>query len=254
MPPIALHERPAPSVFLCMKLLTLPILAATLCWAQDVERVYTFSQIDNAQDLDEVSVIVRVISEIGSLRADPERRTITYAGTADQVLLADRLMSRLDRPAKAQPSAPVEIAATEGELVKLYYLRHMKSSEELQEVALIIRALSGVPRSITHPSRSTVIVGGPAQPLTLAAWLLAHLDVDGEIKPDEYRVPGEEGEVVRLFSLPAALTPEQMQDVAVQLRNVTGLPRALTFNRPHILAVRGPAAQVAQAAKIIQPN
>ncbi|MBY0503303.1 MAG: hypothetical protein K2X03_05320 [Bryobacteraceae bacterium] len=231
-----------------MKLL-LASLAASLVFAQaEADRTYPMSQINHPDDLQEVVVIVRSIAELDFLQGNPERFTMTFRGAADECALAEWLLKSLDR-APVNPPPPVEFAAPNGGLAKVYYLRHIQPGQDLMAAAALVRALTAMPAMMVHPSRSTYVVRGSPADVKLSSWLIAQLD-QPEVKDGEFRLPGDGDETVKVLALPATLTPEQLQDVAIKVRGISGVPRIFMLPTPRAIVVRGSATQVATAGKM----
>ena len=75
---------------------------------QNVERVFHLTQNESARDLQEMATTLRSVVDIPQVASDDTSRTVTVAGTAAQVAIAEWLIQKLDAPAPA--SQPQQFA------------------------------------------------------------------------------------------------------------------------------------------------
>ncbi|MGH9720246.1 MAG: hypothetical protein ACRD8O_08540 [Bryobacteraceae bacterium] len=68
----------------------------------------------------------------------------------------------------------------------------------------------------------------------------------------EHRLTGVGDDVVRVFYLTRAETPQRLQEIAVQLRSMTEVRRLFTYNAHRAVALRGTADQIARADRLIK--
>ena len=100
---------------------------------------------------------------------------------------------------------------------------------------------------------------GTGDQVALAEWLFKELDrpvARAAAAPPavahEYRMPGDADDIVRVFYLTHADTPRRLQEIAVQVRTTTEVRRLFTYNAPSAMALRGTAAQIALADRLIE--
>jgi len=96
-----------------------------------------------------------------------------------------------------------------------------------------------------------VAVRGADDQIALADWLFQALDQPANV-PREYRLSGSKDDIVRVFYLTHAGTTQRVQEIATEVRTATGIPRVFTNNTARIVTVRGSAAQIAQADRIVK--
>jgi len=90
--------------------------------------------------------------------------------------------------------------------------------------------------------------------MALAEWLIQQLDQPAnrqEQAKHEYALPGGD-DIVRVFFLTHTGTPQELQEVAVQVRTTTQVRRLFTYNAPRAMALRGTADQIAMAERLIK--
>jgi hypothetical protein len=69
--------------------------------------------------------------------------------------------------------------------------------------------------------------------------------------PHEYRPAGTADDVVRVFFLTHAESPQRLQQIATGVRSTTEVKRIFTYTAPRAMTLRGTAAQIAMADKMI---
>ena len=97
---------------------------------------------------------------------------------------------------------------------------------------------------------------GTAAEMALGEWLVKQLDQPASAPPrtpdpHEYRPSGSVDDVVRVFFLSHADTPQRLQQIATEVRTTTAVKRLFTYNGPHAMTLRGTAAQIAWADRLI---
>ena len=131
-------------------------------------------------------------------------------------------------------------------------LAYTERPQDVQEIASVIRGVTGVPVLSTDPAQRTVVLRGTADQIAIAEWLLHELDEAGRRRPEsyrEYRAPGGGGELIRIIYLRHAESDLDLQDVATNILGVGDTGRwVFTYQSPKALIVRGTADQVALAA------
>jgi len=231
-----------------------PALLAALAFAQDdLERVFHFNHVATAQSLNEIATLVRVITDLPTLMADAEAHTIAFRGTPAQGALADWLMTGIDRRAdfKSPRRFDAQVDKPDGEnVVKMFYLQHTHGGQEIQDLATVVRSISEVRRLFTYNQEPLITVRTTASQSELVDWLVVQLDQAKPIEV-EYRVSGDDDEVVRIFPLSMAQTPQQLHALATQVRTETKVRRLFTYTTRRVIAIRGTKAQLAQARELL---
>ena len=94
---------------------------------------------------------------------------------------------------------------------------------------------------------------GTADQIAVAEWLFNDLDKQSQNPgTHEYRLPGGGDDVVRVFYLMHAATAQRLQQIATEVRSMAEIRRLFIYNAPRAVAMRGTAAQIALADRLIQ--
>lgn len=125
-----------------------------------------------------------------------------------------------------------------------------ETAQDMQEIAVVVRGLTDA-RVTADTGQRTLSLSGAAQKIALADWLFHQLDQPSSAATHERAVPGGD-DMVRVFYLAAADTPQRVQEIATQLHRTARIPRVFIYNAPRAIALRGTAAQIALAERMIQ--
>ena len=186
-------------------------------------------------------------------------------GTAGQMALAEWLIGELDQTQHSQNSAKHEYrpSGAADDLVRVFYLKHNESAQELQEIATVVRSIGDIRRLFTHNTTRALVLRGTGGQIAMADWLVNELDNAASPQalaqnsqnpaPREFRLAGGGGEdLVRVFYLTHAGTVQRLQEIAVQVRTMTQIRRIFTYTAPRVLALRGTDSQIALADRLIK--
>ena len=134
------------------------------------------------------------------------------------------------------------------DVVRVLYLLHTATVQDFQEVATLVRTMADIRRVFSYNSPRALVLRGTAAQMAMAEWLSNELDQPGQSSGKrEYRAPGANDDVVRVFYLPRAKTVQDFQEVATLVRTISEIQRVFTYNGPRALALRGTAGQAALA-------
>ena len=92
--------------------------------------------------------------------------------------------------------------------------------------------------------------------MVLAQWLLNELDQPANQPPQtpaphQYRPSGTVDDVVGVFFLTHAESPQRLQQIATEVRSTTEVKQIFTYTAPRAMTLRGTAAQIAMADQLI---
>jgi hypothetical protein len=161
----------------------------------------------------------------------------------------------------APPPHEYRVAGNSDDVVRVFYVTHAQTPQDLQEIATLIRTTADVKRLFIYNARKALALRGTAEQMKVAEWLIEELDqARGQAaaapgaKPGgpEYRVPGNSDDVVRVFYLTHTQTPQDLQEVATLVRSTVDIKRLYVYNAPKALAVRASANQVATAEWLVR--
>jgi hypothetical protein len=225
-----------------------------------VVRVFFLKNTGTVQNLQEVATTVRSIAEIRRAFTYNATQTLVVRGSSGQIALAEWLVNNLDIPANTAGSSKRQYVMASGDLdnvVRVFFLTHTETIQNLQEVATLVRTIGDMRRMFTYNAPRAIAVKGTPEQIGLAEWLINQLDQPVDVANSgkrEYTVPGpgDPDNVVRVFSLAHAGTVQRLQEVATQVRVMTQARRVFTYNSPRIIALRGTPGQVEQADQLIR--
>ncbi|MCU1339738.1 MAG: hypothetical protein JWO19_5319 [Bryobacterales bacterium] len=137
---------------------------------------------------------------------------------------------------------------------RVFFLTHTPTVQQFLEVATVIRTMTDIRQVSTDNDQKSVTVHAAAGQIAMAEWLFNELDnpaVQTSVL-HEYRVPGSNDDVVRLFYLTHTATVQDFQEVATLVRTIADFRRAFTNNELRAFAVRGTAAQIGLAEFLVK--
>jgi hypothetical protein len=228
---------------------------------QGGDRTFHFANTDSVQGMQEIATVIRSVADIRNLTVDTTQRTLVLQSTASQAALADWLFNDLDKPANLPPQTTPDPAMHEyrmpgsnDDVVRVFYPKHAATIQELQEVAVLVRSIADIRRLFTYNEPRAVVMRGTADQAAAAEWLVNTLDTARQ-KPIssklEYRMPGGNDDVVRVFLLTHADTVQQFQEIATDIRSIGDIRRLFTYNTARAVAMRGTADQAGLAEWLI---
>jgi hypothetical protein len=145
----------------------------------DVVRVFYVTTAPAVQDFQEISTLVRTMSNIVRVFTYNERKALVVRGTDAQVGLAEWLVKELEP--KSSPSS-AEYRVVPGDLphdentVRVLYLTHTRSVQDFQKAATQIRTVTNITRLFTYNGSKALAVRGTAEKVALADRLAQQLD------------------------------------------------------------------------------
>jgi hypothetical protein len=136
-----------------------------------------------------------------------------------------------------------------------FFLAHTRTPQGIQEIVNLIRTMADVQRFFPLDQTSSVVMRGSVAQGALAEWLFNELDrpagTPAAGAPHEYQFPGASPGVVRVFYLTNAGTPQVLQEINNQVRTATQIQRAFPYRSLSALVMRGTAAQIGVAERLI---
>ena len=145
----------------------------------DAVRVLYTTHGQTPQNIQEMVNLIRTISDVQRMFAYPEQGSIALRGNAAQVALVEWLFHELDAPdPQAQNPAAYQYRLPSGgvEAVRVFYLTHAGTPQDVQVIANAVRATANVQRVFAYsPQKSLALRGTDTQ--IAAAWrLIQELD------------------------------------------------------------------------------
>jgi hypothetical protein len=227
--------------------------------SEDLVRVFFLQNVGIVQNLQEVATLIRSTAEIRRLFTYNTPMAIAVRGTPAQLDLAQWLVTELDRPLApkptTQPARQRLVAGSTEDVVRIFTVANADSIQSLQEIATLVRAMTEIRRVFTYNAPRNVVVRGNPEQIAMAGWLFHELDRPAQTPPGsdphEYRGP-QSNDILRVFYLAHAPTPQRLQEIATQVRTMAEIRRLFTYNQPRALAIRGTPDQLELADRLIK--
>jgi|SRR5579872_972500 len=140
------------------------------------------------------------------------------------------------------------------DLERTFYLTHTATTQQFQEVVTTIRTIAEIRGVSTDNDQKRVTVRATAPQIDMAEWLFNELDspVAQPALPHEYRTPGTNDDIVRVFYVITAPTVQDFQEAATLVRTITDTRRVFTYNGRNALVMRGTGAQMGLAEWLVK--
>lgn len=238
---------------------------------EDLVHAFHLAHAPTDQDLTEIATSIRTLTDVRKLFMCNAARAIVARGTAGQIRTAEWLVNELDKPADRQPQTREDrlsstheyrLSGVTDEVVRAFYLRNTASPRDLTEVTTTMRTIADIRRAFQITNRRAMVLRGTAGQIALTEWLMTELDNDATAPsraqppqwapPQEYRIPGDADDMVRVFHLTRAATDADLAAIATQIRVTARITKLFHCNAPKAIAARGTSAQIALAGELIK--
>jgi hypothetical protein len=144
---------------------------------------------------------------------------------------------------------------------RVFRFAHTETAAALQEIATVIRSTGDIRQLTVDPAQRTLSLRGTAVQIALVEWLFHRMDqpanrhasatqAQGSVT-HEYRLPDGGDDIVRVFYLTHAATPQETQEIATILRSTADVRRVFLYNGLRALILRSAAAQMAMAEWLV---
>ena len=222
----------------------------------EVARVFYLNNAATVQDFQEIVNAIRTVTETRRVFTYNSAKAMAARGTPEQMGMIEWLVSDLNQPA-SQPKrfGSHEYRASAGDVTRVFYLANAKSPQDLQALASAVRSAADIRRMFTCNAARAIIMRAAApdrvpadQQVAMAEWLVNQLDQPPSPAQtsEEYRVPGETDDLVRVFHVTKAATIQAFKQPA------GGNARVFTLDTPRIVMLRGSESQLAVATQLMQ--
>jgi hypothetical protein len=227
--------------------------------SDDIVQVFHLAHAPTPQILQAMATDVRTVANIRRLFTYTAPSVMTARGDAAQLALAEWLVSQLDQPsrqaARSAGSHEYRPAGTVDDVVRVFFPANPETPQVLQEMATDVRIIADIRFLFIYPASTALIVRASAADIALAEWLVNELDQPANQPPrtpapHEYRRPGTVDDVVHVFFLTHAESP-RLQQIATEVRSTSQIKRVFAYSPPQAVVVRGTAAQIALAGRLI---
>ena len=246
-------------------------LFAFAAWGQTSEKVFYFAHLDTPQSMQQVTNMMRAVSDIRDLMPDAAKRSLTVKGTADQIAAAAWLTAEMDKPGGATGTRDFPFNDPKAPLMQVVYLSHVDNPQDLQEIFSTVRSVIGIQRCYPMNQQKAIVMRGTAEQVKAADWLLAALDRPAGAQPagaaareyrladarPDYPLPDEDrnargGLVVRVAAPAHIDTPQVLQEIVVVTVGMTDMQRCFPVFSRRVLVMLGTDDQIALADWLLQ--
>ena len=220
----------------------------------DVARLSYVANAATPQSLQEVMTLIRTLTDIRHLFPLMTRKVLSWRGTADQIQMVEWLIGELDKPDDA-PLSPnsagqqYRVQDNSGEIVRVFYLAQAKTPRDLDEVMTLLRTVTDMRRAFPYRARKALGFRGAPDQMRLGEWLVNTLE-----KPPgsgQFQMAAGD-EQVSVFFLPPSRSSKELQDLFGSVRTATEAPQMFFTEAQKAIAIRGTAAQIATAKRMIE--
>jgi hypothetical protein len=223
----------------------------------EVVRVFFLAHPRTPQGLLEIGTATRGIADIGRVFFYTASRALVLRAPARDIALAAWLVEQLDKPDAEPPPGPHEylMPFSKENVVRVFYPAHTQTAQSLQEMVTTMRSMADINRLFVCNTPGSVTLRGTADRVALAEWLFHQLDQPAGGTPqatNEYAVSRGGNDVVRVFFLTHAGTPQGVKEMLSLIRSKTEVQRVFMCTAPRAVTIRGTAGQLAQAERLIE--
>src|SRR5262245_51567036 len=138
---------------------------------------------------------------------------------------------------------------------KVFHFANTETPHGFQELVNTIRAITAMQQvSLVMESKALAVRGTAAQ-VSVAEWLFRTLDQKpGASSPSkgEFAMPGAADDLARVFYIPSAGNPQNLQEIVNAVRSVMEVQRVATCTQPMAIAMRGTSAQIVATEWLIR--
>ena len=122
----------AKSIALTITALIACVASAQPAAEESMDRVLQFKYAETAQGLEEITTVIRIMTEVSKASIDHPQRMLKLRGTAAQLALAEWLLNELDKPSskeRSEDSAVREyrLPGAAEDVLRVFYLAHAET-------------------------------------------------------------------------------------------------------------------------------
>jgi type II secretory pathway component GspD/PulD (secretin) len=221
--------------------------------SDDIVRVFYLANAGTVQALQEISTVVRSITEVRRAFTYNTPRVVVLRATADQIGAAEWLFRQLDQPSGAQRrTASTDARGLPGageNAMRTFFPSSIKSLQDLQEIATVVRSVGEIRRAFVAAAQGAIVMRGTPDQMAMAEWLVPVLEKSSSQL--EHRIAGQD-ELVRVFPLKTAGEVQRLHEISAEVRAGAQIPRGFAHTASRSLIVRGTPAQITRADDLVR--
>jgi hypothetical protein len=217
-----------------------------------VVHVYHMQRVAGQQGLQELTNLLRTITEAQRVAQINNEKTVVVRGEAELVAMADWLVNELDRSPQVFARQYV-VEDKYQPVARILPLPQVQTAQAAQELINLIRTMTQMQRVayFTGGEMKAIVARGPADSVALADWLVTQIqNPSAAAAAKTSRAVGSGGESVRLFYPPASADPQKLASVAKAIVIEVQLKSVSVYSPAAVIAVRGTTDQLAKAEKV----
>ena len=225
-------------------------LAASVAAAQTT-RVFHLIQNETADQMYQIATLIRSTGGIQQIWADDLQRTVSVTGTSAELDMAAWYVKQLDRA--TPPPSPQDYPVGNDDTVRMFFLAHVSTSQQLQEIVTNLRAIIDIKRLFIYDTLHALAVRGTGSQNAMATWLVNQLDQPIGVPspaPNDYALSGDD--VTHVFNLSNPRVPMETQEMVTLIRSVADIQRIFTYNARKTIVVRTSPDRMALTAWLVK--
>ena len=125
---------------------------------------------------------------------------------------------------------------------RVFHFANTSTPQGRQQVSGVIQQMTLIGGVSIDNSANVLALSGTTGQIALAEWLFNEVDKPAgaaQPTPQEFRVPGSNDEVVRVFSLANVQTPQALQEIVNMIRSLVEMRYVGAVTGPRVIAIRG---------------
>lgn len=134
----------------------------------EIVRLFYFTDMVSARRIQETVNTIRAIAELVRVMPVNEQRAVVLRGDLDRMGLAEWLFNELEKPANAQPSAPLDAERHEyrfqtgsdhnDDVARVFYLAHTGNPQDLERIISTIRTMAKITRLMPASEQNALVL------------------------------------------------------------------------------------------------
>lgn len=223
--------------------------------ADNTVRVFYPSKIGSDQDFAEVATGILTISDLRYAARYTSQRALVIRANREGIDLVEWLLAEMNNDSPQQtyvfPKTGPEVQRGEN-YVRLFRFPRAKDAQQFNEAQTMIRTLTDTRRVYPYISKRVIFLRGTEEQIDMSRWVLAQIDKELPLaqKSNSGDYTTKAGDVMRMFYFSAAMPLQTFQETQTAIRKATDVRRTYPYASARTLAMRGTAAQIAQAAAL----
>jgi hypothetical protein len=131
---------------------------------------------------------------------------------------------------------------------KVFYFAHLDTPQAMQEVANMVRGVSGIRDVLPDAAKHSLTVKGTADQIAAAAWLTAEMDKPGGATGTrDFPFNDPKAPLLQVAYLSHVDSPQQWQEIVNTTRSILDVQRCFPMSQQKAIVMGGPAGQLKAA-------